>query len=195
MTNKSTQTSDERLLADDGKTHINIYSNGKTQLGRLLSHFTLSPFTHPFFGHFRCMEGFWFYMRSQEHLVAADQRDDTLRYLLGRAAQQYGRARRMIRYDDFKEDIMAGNYQKILQTPALRKLFLESDLPFRHHYVFKSDLENAPVKIVKPQDHEWLCKGFEDIRTAMQHDEVPDCWKNAEKRYTAAETDGPKQRR
>lgn len=44
---------------EDGVTHINIYSKGKTELGRWLTNFSYSPFNHPEYGKFLSMEGFW----------------------------------------------------------------------------------------------------------------------------------------
>ena len=44
---------------NDGVDHINIYSRGKTQLGRMLSNFYLSPFNHPVYGGFNTVEGFY----------------------------------------------------------------------------------------------------------------------------------------
>ena len=36
----------------DGIEHINIYSKGKTELGRLLTNFAQTPFIHPEYGRF-----------------------------------------------------------------------------------------------------------------------------------------------
>ena len=51
---------------DDGITHINIWFQGKTELGRMLSHFYELPFTHPFFGDFKTMEGLWRYIQNKD---------------------------------------------------------------------------------------------------------------------------------
>ena len=50
----------------DGIDHINIYSKGYTKLGRLLSNFTKSEFTHPIYGHFMSVEGFWYYIKLEK---------------------------------------------------------------------------------------------------------------------------------
>jgi len=47
----------------DGVTHINIYSKGKTKLGRLLTNFAHTPFTHAEYGQFASVEGFWYWIR------------------------------------------------------------------------------------------------------------------------------------
>jgi hypothetical protein len=43
---------------DDGITHINIYSKGKTELGRWLSNFTYHPIETED-GKFDSVEGYW----------------------------------------------------------------------------------------------------------------------------------------
>ena len=40
------------LPIDEGVTHINIYSKSKLELGKLLSNFAKTPFTHPVYGEF-----------------------------------------------------------------------------------------------------------------------------------------------
>ena len=45
----------------DGITHINIYTQGKTQLGRALSNLFDCEFTVPGYGDFKSLEGFWYY--------------------------------------------------------------------------------------------------------------------------------------
>lgn len=156
---------------NDGIDHINIHSRGKTHLGRLLSHFAHTPFIHPYYGPFYSMEGFWYYMRSG----ATDQK---LRYLSGFRAKTHGKKLAYVWYDNFKEDIMAANYQKILQVPCLAQMVVESHLPFDHYYTFGDS-----QIVITPNNYDWLCSGFEDIRTAMQEGMVPTCWENAEKRY------------
>jgi hypothetical protein len=42
--------------SEDGVTHINVYSRGNTELGRLLSNFAHTPFSHPEFGEFASVE-------------------------------------------------------------------------------------------------------------------------------------------
>jgi hypothetical protein len=48
--------------SEDGVTHINVYSRGNTELGRLLSNFAHTPFSHPEFGEFASVEGFWYWL-------------------------------------------------------------------------------------------------------------------------------------
>lgn len=161
-------------LENDGVDHINVYSHGATDLGRKLSHFCYSQFLHPYFGPFYSMEGFWYFMRN-------GKLDDTLRYLYGRKAKVVGRMAPARWYSDFKEDILAANYQKIIQNRDINDLFVASTLPLDHYYKFKS---RAGLEyLINPKDNDWLIDGLQDIRTALQKGEVPQCWINAEDRY------------
>lgn len=172
-------------VEDDGSTHINIYSQGKTKLGRKLSHFAKTPFRHPFFGPFESMEGFWYYMRGVKIVDGKEQRDDQLRYLCGFEAKQYGRQLKAKWYDDFWEDILAANYQKIIQNEEIRDMMINSTLPFKHYYVF------GPHKVViNARDHEKLTEGMEEIRRALVEDRPSKEWERAEKRYVAMSSSG-----
>jgi hypothetical protein len=46
---------------EDGIDHINIYSKGKTELGRWLSNFSECAIKHPFDGYFNSVEAYWYY--------------------------------------------------------------------------------------------------------------------------------------
>ncbi|EKD22616.1 MAG: putative phage protein, partial [uncultured bacterium] len=94
------------LLDDDGVTHINLWINGRTRLGKMLAHFYESPFVHPYFGPFNSMEGFWHYIQNKE-------RDDALRSLSNMAAKNYAKGMTWCRVEDFHKIIMAANYYKI----------------------------------------------------------------------------------
>lgn len=159
---------------NDGITHINIYSMGNTELGKLLSHFAHTPFTHPYFGPFYSMEGLWYYARCGWN----EEIGGRLRYLSGFRAKRFGKELPIKKYDDFKNDIIAANYQKIIQNERIRELIVSTDLPFDHYYVF------GPMhKVVTPKEADWLLEGFEDIRTALREGVVPTLWLDAERRY------------
>ena len=46
---------------DDGRTHVNVYSRGRTSLGRDLSNFAHLPFELDGLA-FASVEGFWFWL-------------------------------------------------------------------------------------------------------------------------------------
>lgn len=173
--NSKYEVGDKSLLGfttgNDGVDHVNIHSVGKTELGRLLSHFSHTPFTHPYFGPFYSMEGFWYFARS-------GFTESRLRYLSGFRAKQIGRELSYRWYKEFKEDIVAANYQKIIQHENIRNLVIASELPFDHYYTFGPNSFH-----VTPQSTDWLVSGFEDIRLALKEGMVPSVWLEAEKRY------------
>lgn len=139
----------------DGKEFINIYSKGKSRLGRKLSHFEKSPFTHPVYGDFNCMEGFW-------HYVGGDVKDERLRTAEGYIAKKIGSNLKKSYMPEFQDLIMEGNRLKIENNPELKRLFIESELPFVHYYVGNNGW------IILPKAQDWLCKGFEKLRNEMR---------------------------
>lgn len=66
---------------EDGISHINVYSKGRTGIGRFLSNFTFYPI-HTVDGEFHSIEGYWYWLTC---------RDDRLRYLHGYEAKKLGR--------------------------------------------------------------------------------------------------------
>lgn len=143
---------------DDGTTHINIFSKGNTELGRRLSHYSYSPFIHPYFGPFKCMEGFWYYLR-------AVKPDDKLRELVGAEAKFYGKELETHFLHNFQKLIVDANYQKIIQNPEIKQMVMESTLPFDHYYTFGTKQVRLPQFI-------WLIEGFEEIRRKLNEDET-----------------------
>ena len=174
MTSTSVSGRAHRLV-DDGITHINIYSRGKTSLGRMLSHFQHMPFVHPAYGPFYSLEGFWFYMRS-------GMRHDELRYVSGFKAKTMGKQFPLVTNPHFREDIVAANYEKIKQNSQLYNAVRDSTLPFDHYYIFgpQSILVNAKVS-------SWLVDAFEDIRQSIKNGVVPQSSINAELRYMSGQ--------
>jgi len=112
---------------EDGITHINIDYRGNSELGRLLHQFTPAPFTHPHFGKFASVEGFWQYIRSVE-------RDDRLRKLSGIVAFKHGQKAKEYRDMNYCEVLDMANYYKIDQNPKIKKLMIKSTLPFECYY-------------------------------------------------------------
>ena len=153
MTDKKDEVQINNAL--DGKEFINIYSKGATVLGRMLSHFEKSPFTHPVYGHFNCMEGYW-------HYVGGNVKDERLHTAEGYIAKKIGSKIKKDYLANFQDLIMEGNRLKIENNPRLKQLFIESKLPFCHYYV----ADNGWV--IQPKAQEWLCKGFEKLRNDMR---------------------------
>jgi hypothetical protein len=146
--------------AEDGVTHINCYSAGKTELGKLLSNFAHVPFTHPEHGHFASMEGYWYWCGS-------GRSHDHLRRLYGMSAKSAG-----VKCDpvpipeeEFHDMIREGMRCKIAQNPRLMNLFRLSKLPFVHYFVYGG-------KVVHKDKHDWQMEWLEQIRREYQPDYV-----------------------
>lgn len=152
----------ERFAKLDGVTHINIYTLGKTELGKGLAHFTFSPFKHPYYGPFNSMEGFWYFIKAKEP-------DDTLRNLAGYKAKEYGKKLPGRFRENFKEIVVDANFHKIDQNPRLKQLIVESVLPFDHYYLY-----GPGNLLIRPKGFEWLVEGFEHIRVLLREGREPD---------------------
>lgn len=190
MTKPTTVQKTYRTAADidpkkDGVEYINMYSNCVTRLGQKLSHFARTPFVHPYFGPFESMEGFWYYMKTGKC-------QDSLRYLYGLRAKTAGRKFPKVNNPNFHEDILAGNWQKIIQDKGLTDSFTSSVLPLTHFYLFSqenSNIKNPKRIVIFPRNSDWLIDGMEEIRSCLKAGIVPEFWTNASKRYVSDTTD------
>jgi len=136
----------------DGVTHINVYSNGKTTLGQLLSNFAHTPFIG---GHhkFESVEGWWYwYCTGKQH--------DHLKHLYGYMAKKEGKKYK--RTHLITPDTLFQVYcAKIDSNPYLREMLIKSTLPFTHYYAYGT-------KIVKTK-FEWTGSLWNAVRTHYQH--------------------------
>lgn len=135
----------------DGKTHINVYSRGRTELGQMLSNFYPSTFKLPDDGSFKSVEGYWYWLSC---------RDESLRDMYGFQAKQYGRengGKDWMDDKEFKRKIRDAIGTKILQNPAIRRRFKNSTLPFLHYYVQKGNIILVP-------EADWIIEFLEEFR-------------------------------
>lgn len=138
----------------DGIDHINIYSKGNTQIGRRLSNFAHTPFTHPVHGKFNSVEGFIYWLGS---------RDDSLRHKFGFEAKKYGQiADKNIRLDDevFKIEIKTAIRCKLTQNPGLKFMFKNDPRPLKHYYVYGN-------KVVTIPKWDWIVHYLEDLKKQL----------------------------
>lgn len=107
--------------------HINVYSKGESELGRLLSNFAHIPLDLPVHKHFESMEGYWYWLT---------KRDDRLREEWGYSAKQLGRKLpNMNKCINFERCIKEALLLK-LKNPAIHKLLKETKpITLRHYYV------------------------------------------------------------
>lgn len=139
----------------DGVDHINVYSKGKTSIGKFLSNFERSPIETED-GHFESIEGYWYWLSCK---------DDKLRKLYGWQAKQYGRSVRAKDWSDdpeFKRKICAAIEIKVINKyPKMEFSWaMCEDLPFKHYYVYED-------KIIEPSDGKWIIEFLEELRTRL----------------------------
>ena len=138
------------LYDQDGITHINIYSKGKTSLGRWMTNFAYAPVTlcH---GEFNSLEGYWYWLGT---------RDERLRKLSGFSAKQLGRSIPNRKIDNFQELIKNAMLIKLDTYPKWKAQFISSSLPFKHYYVFGGRVVDAGFQ--------WIVDEWERLRTLYQ---------------------------
>ncbi len=150
--------------ADDGTTHINIYSRGRTELGCALSNFAHISFQHPTFGRFASMEGYWYW-------VATGMHDEQLRLMWGFGAKSYGCRLTRVKLDvfEFQQFIIQGLICKVVQNPALCAMLIDSTLPFRHYFVYgKGEAGVRQMVIDQTGKHLWQVEAITNLRTYCQ---------------------------
>jgi hypothetical protein len=122
---------------DDGKTHINVYSKGLTELGQFLSNFAEAPAQTPD-GEFASIEGYWYWLSC---------RDNRLRRLSGWLAKSVGRRAKgkdWLKTDDFKNRIKSAIKTKLETYPDMYAELKACSLPLTHYYVYSGKASQVP---------------------------------------------------
>jgi uracil-DNA glycosylase len=120
-----TLTFAEALNGKDGEDYINVFSKGKTELGKLLSNFAHTPFTYKG-KHFESVEGYWYYKVSGG--------DKKFFFLFGLDAKERGKYISTRSPAPTKEELKEVYLAKLDRNPQVKTLLLESTLPFTHYY-------------------------------------------------------------
>jgi len=144
----------------DGVDHINVYSRGRTQLGRDLSNFAHTPFVCAD-GGFASVEGYWYWLGTPAENVQRER----LRTLHGFQAKALGKSLHSDdtpRDPDFDAKIRAAIDAKLKASPMLMAFFADSRLPLLHYYVFKNG------HVVQPEKHRWVLEHLEKRRLDLQ---------------------------
>ena len=143
----------------DGVDHINIYSKGKTPLGRWLTNFSLSPFTLTDHGDFESIEGYWYWL-------STGCKHDALRLLFGVEAKRTGKTFERVEYEgDFEEAIKKAIREKLLQHPKMLNQLIDSELYLTHYYVYGYSDDNCKVV---PAGYEWITEYIDSIRQSCK---------------------------
>lgn len=144
----------------DGITHINIYSKGKTELGKLLSNFSYSPIKTED-GWFASVEGYWYWLLS-------DHNDkECLRELWGFNAKAKGRELRSSNNsneDWFKNKIKKAIEIKINNDKNLQDLLIRNNLPFDHYYVYETKIYNESIRA------KWIIDWIDEISNNLKRE-------------------------
>lgn len=141
--------------AMDGIDHINIYSRGKTKLGRMLSNFYHSEVHSDEYGTFQSLEGFWYWYFSIS-------KDDNLRNLVGAKAKRYGQTLERTEFVPEAIPVMESMMiAKVMQNENIYNELKSSTLPFTHYYVYDSvrmTIDNVS----------WFTEAYEKIREIIK---------------------------
>lgn len=142
---------------DDGITHINVYSRGVTTLGRGLSNLSECNIEHPYFGHFRTLEGLWFYMKTSFC-------EDQFRIIKGVAARELGKKIPSSIYPLFNKMFKLGMLEKLDRNPQLQNQLLENELPLAHYYQY-----GGGKKIIPLDRHQWQLDFWILLRSTLKN--------------------------
>lgn len=129
----------------DGESHINIHSNGATQLGRLLCDMAHTPFKHPVFGQFESLEGY-------RHWLRTGRQHDALKTLWGQAAKIKGGKLSERKDPQYSAYLIEGVHCKVDQTPDLYEMLLATQLPITCYFVFDDSirvLKNSKIQVAE----------------------------------------------
>lgn len=142
----------EFIPTKDGIDHINIYTKGKTELGRFLSNFAKVDIVTDD-GDFSSIEGYWYWLSAK---------DERFRKLDGFAAKKLGKSLPRTKMDEgeFRRKIAKACWYKIHVSAKYHTLLKDSTLPFAHYYVYGDTAKDAGF--------EWLVKMWEGFRSYIR---------------------------
>ena len=145
----------------DGIEHINVHSEGRTIVGRMLDNLAYMPFDHPQFGQFNSIEGFyWWYISGQKHEYLRYVYNDKAR----KAAAEFKREKNLGEMD--KEQFRIAVQCKIAQSPFLQEQLQICYLPLVAYTVYGKSLLRR--KLVPNKNAELLLQFLDEYRDYLQ---------------------------
>ena len=156
---------------DDGVKFINVYSRGRTKLGRMMSNFASPPVPLTTAeGDFASVEGYWFYLGTGS--AAGAEREELHRLTGFQAKSRGGELRELFPPSEaerlgemeFREKIKDALVGKLLAMPELAALLVDSTLPFVHYYVYGEGEKSGIV----PGEGLWLVDAWEWLRESLR---------------------------
>ena len=156
----------------DGINHINVYSRGKTEIGRFLSNMAHTPFEYQRFESQRFdlknVESFWYYAKLEwtcdPRLENIFEKNAFEAKKLGKLIEKdHEREFEHIVWDEqeFRRSILDCIRVKIESYPEMKDSILENDLPLNHYYV------NQSGGVVRLPKYNWLITGIENLISDM----------------------------
>lgn len=132
---------------NDGIDHINVYSKGKTLLGRKLSNFADTPFELSNDGFFRTVEGYWYWIMTGL---------EELRTLPGWECKQVGKRATLLRTCPTKTELSKAYRAKLEAHSDIAEALRNNKLPLAHYYVYNG-------KVVEPKEWQWTAQLWNEI--------------------------------
>lgn len=149
----------------DGINHINVYSKGKTELGRLLSNFA-EIIIKTNNGDFNSVESWWYWTKmnninSSCLIPLFDEKQlDEIRHRPGKSAKDYFR----FLYKNDSTEVNPSREQlkeiyklKLEQYPGIKKLLLKNTLPLAHYYMMFE-------KKISADEYLWTVQLWDEIK-------------------------------
>lgn len=151
-------------LGVDGVDHINVYGDGATVLGQLLSFDNNLRFSNSHLGPFNNIVGLMRYITVENCPESVRSSKDTwVRHLTK------GLTHKTIA--NLHAIVMDSVYQRIAGYPILKEAVVESTLPFEMYY--EMTVENGTVVKRRPGIAEWVIEGLEEIRAKLKTKSKP----------------------
>lgn len=135
---------------NDGKNHLNIYSRGATELGRMLSNFAETPFELDGL-QFKSIEAYWYWLNS-------GCTNTKIRELSGYKAKQLGRTLDTVQCSNFNERILGALDAKYTQTPRIKDLLTGEKRMLTHYIVCDNVAQRLP-------QYDWQVKFWESKKS------------------------------
>lgn len=145
--------------AQDGISHVNVYTKAATPLGRAMSNMTDSHIDHPRYGHFRCLEGLWYFLKT-------GKKHDIFRVMNGWDCKRKGKELDSVWDQNFQREFKVGIICKILTSDTLQQQLKLSSAPFVHYYFYGR--EPGKQKLVVPKGHEWQMEFWDSMRQHLK---------------------------
>lgn len=147
---------------EDGVTHVNIYSKGATELGKMLSNFYKFPIMTKD-GKFMSVEGYWYWLAISE----THPRREEFRKLYGYNAKKLGQeilkeisADERRWEENFEEKILLAIWYKFKRNTHLITEDLKT-LPFEHYYNYGGKVVDCYKR------YPWMIDGITKMRDVL----------------------------